>query len=180
MSVPSTNDRILDAAFAAFARDPGSSLAEVAAAAGVGRSTVHRAFPTREALLDVLARTAAARIEAAFERAELQQGPAPEAFGRLLGELLPLADEFGLLASSEVWRKPELQAAWEALDGRLTALVDRGKAEGSLRPELPSMLVVDAFAGLVRSIGCGIADGRIAARTAAPDLLTLLLHGVSR
>lgn len=180
MTAPATtNERILDAAFAAFARDPGSSLAEVATAAGVGRTTVHRAFPTRDALLDALVVTARERIEEAFDQARLQEGAVPEAFARLLAVLLPLADEFGLLASNEVWHKPELHSAWDHLDRQLSALVDRGRAEGTLRPDLPTPLVVDAFAGLVWSIGCGISDGRIAARTAPADLLGLLLHGVA-
>ena len=42
-----TRQRILDAARDQLTRDPRATIADVAAAAGVGRSTLHRHFPTR-------------------------------------------------------------------------------------------------------------------------------------
>ena len=49
-----TRRAILDAAVGALARDASASLAEVASAAGVGRTTVHRYFPERADLLRAL------------------------------------------------------------------------------------------------------------------------------
>ncbi|MEU1179064.1 helix-turn-helix domain-containing protein [Streptomyces sp. NPDC005820] len=46
-----TRRAILDAAITLLATDPTASLSEVAAAAGVGRTTVHRYFPERSDLL---------------------------------------------------------------------------------------------------------------------------------
>jgi AcrR family transcriptional regulator len=48
-------ERILDAAERMLARSRSASLAEIAAAAGVSRSTLHRRFASREALLEALA-----------------------------------------------------------------------------------------------------------------------------
>src|SRR6478735_4105890 len=51
--VVATRARILDAA-AALAPDRRTSMAEIAAAAGVGRSTLYRHFPSRQALRQAL------------------------------------------------------------------------------------------------------------------------------
>lgn len=56
-------ERILSAAGELFERDPGASMAEVAAAAGVGRSTVHRHFSSRRELSRALADGSAAARE---------------------------------------------------------------------------------------------------------------------
>ena len=49
-----TRQAILAAAVTVFARDPSAALGEVAAAAGVGRTTLHRYFPERSDLLSAL------------------------------------------------------------------------------------------------------------------------------
>lgn len=68
-------DGILSAAGALFERDPGASMTDVAAAAGVGRSTLHRHFRTRRELSRVLAAESAAARE--HDR-EARRPPVPE------------------------------------------------------------------------------------------------------
>ena len=64
-----TRQAILAAAVTVFARDPSASLGEVAAAAGVGRTTLHRYFPERSDLLAALAVHVLEQVAAATERA---------------------------------------------------------------------------------------------------------------
>ena len=47
-------ERILEAAKRMLERSPSATLADIAAAAGVARSTLHRRFPNRDALLAAL------------------------------------------------------------------------------------------------------------------------------
>jgi AcrR family transcriptional regulator len=175
-----TRTRILDAAGPLLVRAPRSSLADVAAAAGVGRTTVHRCFATREALLDALAVAAVARIEDAVRAAAVEQGPAAGALQRLVVELLAVADEFAFAGTAQALALPELSDAWEDLDRRLCALVDRGKESGEFRTDLSTPFVVDALAGLLEAAGASVAEGRTARRTAATDVLRLLLEGLAR
>ncbi len=51
-----TRKAILDAAMTVLADNPSASLTDIAAAADVGRSTVHRYYPERTDLLRALAR----------------------------------------------------------------------------------------------------------------------------
>lgn len=171
--------RILDAASALLARAPRSSLTDVAAAAGVGRTTVHRHFPTRDSLIDALALAAVQRIGVAIEQARIDDGDARGALARLVEALLPLADEFHFASSAEAWADlPELRDGWERLDAEVSRLIDRGKAAGEFRTDVPTPLLVDALAGLIWAVGCSVADGRTAPRSAPHDLLALFTDGI--
>lgn len=178
MAVPDdgARGRIIDAASALLVRAPRSSLGEVAAAAGVGRTTVHRYFPTRDALMDALALAALERIGAAVAAARIYDGAARDALARLVEGLLPLADEYRFAASADL---PEMRGHWEWLDAQVSRLIDRGKASGDFRTDLPTPVVVDAMAGLIWAVGCSVADGRAAAKTAPRDLLVLLTDGIA-
>jgi AcrR family transcriptional regulator len=60
-----TRRAILDAAVVLLAGDPTASLGDVAAAAGVGRTTVHRYFPERSDLLAAISTDVLDKVEAA-------------------------------------------------------------------------------------------------------------------
>ncbi|WP_432492381.1 TetR/AcrR family transcriptional regulator [Kineococcus gypseus] len=62
-----STERILEAAEAVLAEDPGAPLERVADAAGLARATVHRRFSTRGALLEALGARLDARYRQAFE-----------------------------------------------------------------------------------------------------------------
>jgi TetR/AcrR family transcriptional regulator, repressor for lfrA len=177
-----TRRRILDAAVGLLTKDAGASLAEVAAVAGLGRTTVHRYFATRESLLVALGVEAIDRVSEAIRRARPAVGPVPEVLARVVEAVLPLSDELRYLSlGPELWNLRELAEAWYPLEQTLDAVVARGQREGDLRPDLPVALVTDLVIGAVWSMGESVADGRVARRDAVPGLLTVLLHGsVSR
>ena len=130
-----THRAILDAAIPLLSRNPGASLADVATAAGVGRTTIHRYFPERADLLEAISRDIVAQIEAATTRARIDDGLAIDAIDRLCQEYFELAD--GLLL---VFDDPQMRdwAGWEDEsedDVALVQLVSRGQAEGSIDRE---------------------------------------------
>ena len=131
-----TRQAILAAAVTVFARDPSAALGEVAAAAGVGRTTLHRYFAERSDLLSALAVHVLEQVAAATERAAPEHGPAPEALGRVCREYFELGDVLTVLfnepRSAPTWPPQE---EWEH-DRQLTALIARGQAEGSIDPAL--------------------------------------------
>ncbi len=170
---------ILRSAAALLAVDSGASLAQIAAAAGLGRTTVHRAFPTRADLLTALALQSVGHLQAALDRARLDDGPATEVLGRIVEQVLPLAAELRFLdAGPEVWKLPELLDAWWSVTASLDAVVERGQREGDIRADIPAELVVEAFTGMLSGVWQGIRDGRIARMTATRHLVTLALSGL--
>jgi len=79
-----TRRAILDAAITVLADNPVAPLSDIAAAADVGRSTVHRYYPDRTALIRALAIYVHALSTAAIERAEPDCGPAHDALRRVV------------------------------------------------------------------------------------------------
>lgn len=131
-----TRRAILDAAVAVLGRNTGASMAEIASAAGVGRTTVHRYFPERSDLIAAIGADTLEKVNAAAARARLAEGPALTAMDRLAQELFELGDIF-MLAFTE----PQLLSApeWEqesAQDREFYRLVERGQAEGAIDQRL--------------------------------------------
>ncbi|CAL9305957.1 HTH-type transcriptional repressor LfrR [Streptomyces sp. enrichment culture] len=131
-----TRRAIVDAAVALLAGDPTASLGDVAAAAGVGRTTVHRYFPERSDLLAAIGADVLEKVAAATERARLDDGPAAKALERLCQEYFELGDGLTLM-----FETPQLTnwSGWDEeteADRRFLDTVRRGHAEGSIDREL--------------------------------------------
>jgi AcrR family transcriptional regulator len=129
-----TRRAILDAAVRVLSERSTASLAEVAAAAGVGRTTMHRYFPERADLIAGIGADLLEQIAAATARARTEDGPAMAAMERLcqayfaLGEGLLLAMNEPHLFTDPAWEKESES------DRALLRLVGRGHAEGTMDP----------------------------------------------
>jgi len=175
-----TRRQILEAAARILGKDPSASMSEVAAAAGVGRTTVHRQFGSREELLVALALEAIDQLTEALTEARPGEGPAPEALARIAESVFPMANEFRYLdLGPELWELPQLKDRWYSVERALDEVVKRGQREGHLRADLPAALIADLFASALWSLNDSIREGRVARRDAVPGLLAVLLHGVS-
>jgi TetR/AcrR family transcriptional repressor of lfrA len=132
-----TRQAILDAAIEVLARNPAASLGDVAEAADVGRTTLHRYFPERGELLTALRAEATARLDRAAVRARIDEGPGAAALARLCQEYFDLGDVLSLLFLEQVTFEGEEGGCDEGFD----AMVRRGHADGSIDPELPPVWV---------------------------------------
>ncbi|MDO9357161.1 MAG: helix-turn-helix domain-containing protein [Solirubrobacteraceae bacterium] len=111
------------------------SIAEIAAAAGVGKATVYRSFPTKEDLLEAVALRRHGWFEERLTQA-LAEPVAWAAFERILLDLATRLERDRTLG--EVLRaargRPALQERKAASLATLQALLDRAIAEGAMRP----------------------------------------------
>ncbi|NHC45079.1 TetR/AcrR family transcriptional regulator [Motilibacter aurantiacus] len=135
-----TRQAILDAAIRVLGRRPGASLSEVATAAEVGRTTLHRYFASRQELLDAVSVEALSAVGSAFERAGLAEGTGRETVLRALRELLDLRDVLTLVFTGIFLDRPEWQEGTEP-SGELVEVVRRGHADGSISPALSALWV---------------------------------------
>lgn len=139
---------------------------DVAAEAGISRATLFRRFPSRGALVAALSRDAAALFVSAVDRARPEEGPAPEAMRRVLGELAGLAPRCGLLVLQPLpdLVEAELLGQIAEAERRLEALVRRGQDEGAFRGDLPAGWVVLVATWLLVGAADGLRLGRLAPR----------------
>jgi len=142
---------ILDAAARVLvARGEQASMNDVAAAAGVARATVYRYFPSRQALLDELARLAVRDAADRLASARIDEVGAEEGVKRAIRALVDVGDYFVVLARERV--QPDAQQFERGLAAPLRRLFERGAAAGEIRQDIPSSWLTSSLVGLVVSV----------------------------
>ena len=127
-----------------------ASMNDVAAAAGVARATLYRYFPSRQALLDELARVAAAEAGARLASARVEELAAEEGVRRAVRALIETGDPFTVVARERVLPDPE-QFEEHVLEP-LRRLFEQAQGVGEIRDDIPSSWLTDALVGLVVSV----------------------------
>lgn len=130
-----TRQAILDAAIEVLARNPGAPLGEVATAADVGRTTLHRYFPERTDLVAALKEEAKRRLDEARLRARIGDDSGASAIRRLCQEYFDLGDVLSLLFHEQIACEEDDEDV--ADDDAFATVVQRGHDDGSIDPELP-------------------------------------------
>ncbi|NGO13740.1 TetR family transcriptional regulator [Streptomyces sp. HC44] len=167
-----TRRAILDAAVKLLSTDQAASLADVAAAAGVGRTTVHRYFPERSDLLAAIGADVLDSVAVAAERARLDDGPAPKALERLCQEYFELGDRLMLLFDMPQFRN---WSGWDEetpADKTLLRVIRRGQADGTLDPEPDAHWIQNVLWALLYTAWEQARDYKTPKHTA----LTMCLH----
>lgn len=176
-----TKSAIVDAATRLLAVNPGASTQEIADVAGISRASLHRYFPTRDALVEEIAAIAVERLGAVMAAARLDEGPPLDAIARLTEAIAPIVHQFAFLASQAQLQTSEtLRAEDRAVDMTLLQLFRRGQLEGALRADLPSAWLLHAYGWLLYATAVGTRQGDVAPREAARLVLSLFLDGATR
>ncbi|MBU7598294.1 TetR/AcrR family transcriptional regulator [Streptomyces sp. P38-E01] len=132
-----TRRAILDAAVTVMSQDRNAPFSEIAKAAEVGRSTLHRYYPDRSALVGALVRDASRATEIAFVEAELDSGTPEEALHRLVPAMFDLGPRVGFLFNELEHSELDWdERAWEASHIPVGMLFHRGRQEGYFDPEI--------------------------------------------
>jgi AcrR family transcriptional regulator len=143
---------VLDAAREAFAAHGLSAgIDEVAARAGVGKATVYRCWPTKDALV---AAVTGSRVDAFTERVleALEDPDAGAAFEALMLAAAEASAGNRLLPTGLTCTTPELVAARARCTQAMQRLMDRGVAQGSLRPDVSAVDVTLLFGGVITQL----------------------------
>ncbi|GAA0924799.1 TetR/AcrR family transcriptional regulator [Nonomuraea longicatena] len=170
---------ILDVATEVLIADPSASMADIAAAAGLGRTTITKRYPTRQAMLVAVAHDAMDRLDKAYVEAHLDVPgeQALEALRRLVTLVIPLGPRIQFLVCQPSLELDEgLTARVQTFDAPVELLFRAGQQAGIFRAEAPVWWAVLTFNSLVYSAWEAITQGRLAPLD-APDLVVMTLLG---
>ena len=153
-----TRGAILAAAASVLARDRAATLPDIAEAAGVGRTTLHRYFPDRESLIEAAVEDSIQAISQSVAEAALDQGPSMDAMRRAVAAMVAVGDRLMF-----VFGDPRVLQGYRAPDGVVPPgdpvldLIKRGQAEGAFDPEVSASWIQHVLWVLVYR-GCEDAD----------------------
>lgn len=171
---------ILDAATDCLARDPETSLADIAAAAGVGRITLYGHFKTRADLVDAVMVRVVARADAILDATDTSGDPA-EALARLVASSWQIVHQFGniLLAAERELPAERIRGVHDRILRRVQSLIERGQDAGTFRTDLPRQWLVTTAYSLMHGAADDVAAGRLNAGEVAGLLIATLLAAFS-
>jgi TetR/AcrR family transcriptional repressor of mexCD-oprJ operon len=171
---------ILDAATECLARDPETSVADIATAAGVGRITLYGHFKTRADLVDAVLVRTIKRADALLDATDTTGDPG-EALARLVTASWQIVHEFSniLLAAERELPAERIRGVHDRILRRVQSLIDRGQRAGTFRRDLPKHWLVTTTFSLMHAAAEDTAAGRLNAEDAAGLITATLLAAFS-
>lgn len=175
-----TEQKIIEAALAVFARRPLATMEQVAEAANVGRATLFRHFSGKKALMRELSIEASRRCQEALLPLARGDGPAMDRLARAVEALIPLGAAFHFL-TYEPWHTDDeaLKKSTRTYLEEWRLLLEQAQTAGGIDPELPLSWTVTTLDVLLYGAWDSISNGEIAPKRAAALTLRTFLRGVA-
>jgi AcrR family transcriptional regulator len=166
-------ERILAATAELLAAEPGVSLEQVAAHAGVSRATLYHHFAGRDALLDALTERSIDEVRAAIETARPGADSPTEAMDRVLRAAWQVIGRYrGLvIVNPQRLDRAELRARLEPALGPVRALIIRGQRSGEFDPELPADWLIGVITDVIHAASRQVSAGAMNPEDAERALL---------
>ncbi len=174
----SAREALLDAAASVLAQNPGAPVSAVAEAAGVGRATLYRHFPTREALVRDLALEAIERTEAAVVPVIARGLSSEKTLLGILEAIVPLGDRFHFLTTERI-EDEELAQEIRRQTREMEDFVEESKRDGLFAAGLPTAWIVAAIDALIWAAWDTVREGTVAPREAASLAFMTLTRGLA-
>jgi AcrR family transcriptional regulator len=173
-----TRAAILEATASVLARDRTATLPEIAAAAQVSRSTLHRYFADRDRLIYEATLDSIRVIGGILAAAATAEGPALDAMRRVITTLAPEGDRIVFLfADPAVLR--DIPAEQLPNSAPVLDLIIRGQQEGAFDPELTPEWIRIALFGLLAKACSEAAHGTVSRHSIVPTLIRIFERGVT-
>lgn len=154
-----------------------ASMAEVAKAAGIGRTTLHKHYATRDDLLRAVGHRAIEKWEQALDQVTDDGGD-----GGLLAmaaAMIPIGPQLAFL-----WRTPALGQFPDlikralAAEDRCQAVLLRAQRLGVIKASVPEWWLLDTYLSMIYSASLAVSGGKLAPLDAPRLAVSTLLHGI--
>ncbi|HZC51779.1 MAG TPA: TetR/AcrR family transcriptional regulator [Mycobacterium sp.] len=166
---------ILDAATDCLARDPDVTVADIAAAAGVGRITLYGHFKTRAELVDAVLVRNIEHANAVLDATDTTGDPS-EALARLVASSWQIVHQFRniLLAAQRELPAERIRGIHDRILRRVQSLIERGQRAQTFRTDLPKQWLITTVFSLMHAAAEDVTAGRLKTADAAPFITATL------
>lgn len=177
---PSANDALIEAAFTLLNAEPTASLADIAAAAGVSRATLHRHFKGRADLVRALARKAQSETERAADLASEGAPSYSVALRKILKAMILLGDRHWFLARESMAEFPEIRAEYDRQQNEFIEAIEEARNEGLFHPSCPVEWIVQTYDHLIHAGWEMVRAGHVTHAQAADLAWRTLTNGLKK
>ncbi|MEH3054938.1 MAG: TetR/AcrR family transcriptional regulator [Patulibacter minatonensis] len=164
-------EAVVAAAFEVLSRQPDASMQDIASASGLGRTTVYRHFPNREALIVALFEHVYADSQEAIVAILAEHDTPADVLPRLAALTVGLGDRYSFLSAHRELANDFLR---QPREDPMRDWIERGMATGTLRP-LGITWVQGMVLGLISAAHEEYFEGRETLEDAARKLGETLL-----
>ncbi|MDR8411758.1 TetR/AcrR family transcriptional regulator [Nonomuraea sp. 3-1Str] len=167
---------ILEAAERVLAQEPGASMEQIAAAAGVARTTIHRRFASRQALVEALASSAARQLAQAVDDGRPDTAPPLVAMHRITANVLEIKGAWAFALGLPADPGSEAAALHQDIARSCTAVLKRAQDDKLIDQAADLDWVRRVYYALIGESLHGNTDGADP-DTLAARIIDTLLHG---
>lgn len=169
---------ILEAAERVLSTDPGASMEQIATAAGVARTTIHRRFVHRQALIEALATSAARQLVQAVEDGRPDTAPPLVALHRITANVLEVKGAWAFALGLPAEPDSEAAALHQELGRHCFTVLERARADGLIDEAADLHWVQRVYYALLgESLHGSTGDTGTDPDTLAARIIDTLLHG---
>ncbi|WP_432253238.1 TetR/AcrR family transcriptional regulator [Streptomyces sp. HNM1019] len=183
MSVKNRTERaIVTAAIRTWASERGATLPEIAEAAEVGRTTLHRYFPERDGLVRAAVEHALEVVGAAIAEAQPDTGHPLEAMRRVVAALASVSEAIMFVFGDQTLMRDVVPTAEPDLPTPHDPVIDlirRGQAEGVFDDQLTAEWIQHVLWGVTYTAFEQVAKGSLAKFDVAATVTRTLERGIA-
>lgn len=170
---------LLDVVAEVLVADPSASLAQVAEAAGIGRTTLHKHYATRDELIRAVGHRALELWEQAVDAVRQDHGEPDGGLRALVDAMVPIGPQLAFLWRTAAFdHMDEIAKPWRAVEESGLEVLRRAQAAGLIAADVPQFWLLQTLYSLVYVAAESVRSGHLAPRDATGMVLRTLLHGI--